>query len=593
MTRANWLKPRSRLFAKYFVSVAALTLLTLIASSGLGAWFAYKDTEAQLIALHHEIASAAATRIELYIKDIEHQIGWSALGQPGANEDVIERQRLDYFKLLRQVHAITSITWIDKTGREQLHISRLGEDVAHSNVDFSGDRRFTAAIAGTTDFSPVYFLKKTEPYMSISRPAGGGGGVTIAEVNLKFVWDVISQIQVGKAGLAYVVDSNNLLIAHPDISQVLRRADLSNLAQVATRPGTPVSASETLQIARDMSGRQVVTSQAPIPSLNWRVFVELPVDEAFAPIYSLLERAALLLLIGLIVSLAAGVLLTRQMVRPIRLLQDGAARIGAGNLDQRIEIHSGDELEALADQFNTMAAQLSESYAGLERKVEERTAQLAGEQEKSRTLLHNILPEQVIQQLAKTGRVIPARHEKTTVLFTDFAGFTQATSTMPADRMVEELNEIFAAFDDIAHEVGVEKIKTIGDAYMAVAGLFDDTLDHAPRCVDAALRMIAFMEQRNADAAFKWNLRVGIHSGPVVSGVVGKRKYAFDIWGDAVNIASRMESSGEAGRVNVSAYTYDLIRTQFKCSYRGKITAKGKGDIDMYFVDGPIPVPLL
>jgi class 3 adenylate cyclase len=158
---------------------------------------------------------------------------------------------------------------------------------------------------------------------------------------------------------------------------------------------------------------------------------------------------------------------------------------------------------------------------------------------------------------------------------------------MPADRMVEELNQIFAAFDDITHEMGVEKIKTIGDAYMAAAGLFDDAPDHAQRCVEAGLRMIAFMERRNAEAAFKWHLRIGVHSGPVVSGVVGKRKYAYDIWGDAVNIASRMESAGESGRVNVSAYTFDLIRESFKCTYRGKITAKGKGEIDMYFVDGP------
>ena len=155
---------------------------------------------------------------------------------------------------------------------------------------------------------------------------------------------------------------------------------------------------------------------------------------------------------------------------------------------------------------------------------------------------------------------------------------------MPADRMVAELNEIFGAFDDICDELGVEKIKTIGDAYMAAAGLPKPCADHAQRCVRAGLRMLDYLEQRNRTSAFKWSLRVGVHSGPVVTGVVGKRKYAFDVWGDTVNVASRMESAGEAGRVNVSAYTYDLIRTEFECEYRGKVDAKGKGQIDMYFV---------
>jgi class 3 adenylate cyclase len=173
-----------------------------------------------------------------------------------------------------------------------------------------------------------------------------------------------------------------------------------------------------------------------------------------------------------------------------------------------------------------------------------------------------------------------------TILFTDFSQFTQAVSTMPADRMVAELNEIFEAFDNITDACGVEKIKTIGDSYMAAAGLPQPCHDHAHRCVRAGLQMIDYIEARNRTNAFKWSLRVGIHSGPVVAGVVGKRKYAFDIWGDTVNIASRMESSGETGHLNVSAYTYDLIRREFDCEYRGKIDAKGKGNLDMYFVTG-------
>lgn len=229
---------------------------------------------------------------------------------------------------------------------------------------------------------------------------------------------------------------------------------------------------------------------------------------------------------------------------------------------------------------------LKRSEHELEEKVSQRTLELQQQQIHTKELLHNILPVEIAQELSATGSARPARHESVTILFTDFSGFTQAVSAMPADRMVGELNEIFAAFDDIADECGVEKIKTIGDAYMAAAGLPKACSDHAQRCVRAGLRMLDYLENRNRTAAFKWSLRLGVHSGPVVAGVVGKRKYAYDIWGDTVNIASRMESSGELGRANISAYTYDLIREEFDCEYRGKVDAKGKGQIDMYFVKG-------
>jgi class 3 adenylate cyclase len=246
------------------------------------------------------------------------------------------------------------------------------------------------------------------------------------------------------------------------------------------------------------------------------------------------------------------------------------------------------EVKAKIGAQSALVQTLQRSEQALEQQVIQRTRELTHEQARTKELLHNILPDNIAKELLTTGITKPIRHESATVMFTDFAGFTRAVSTMPADQIVAELNEVFAAFDDICDAEGVEKIKTIGDAYMAAAGVSVACVNHAQRAVRAGLRMVAFVEQRNADSAFKWRVRVGIHSGPVIAGVVGKRKFAFDIWGDTVNIASRMESSGEAGKVNVSAYSYHLIRKDFACEYRGQVDAKGKGEVDMYFVAGSL-----
>jgi class 3 adenylate cyclase len=228
---------------------------------------------------------------------------------------------------------------------------------------------------------------------------------------------------------------------------------------------------------------------------------------------------------------------------------------------------------------------INQQRVDLELEVAARTRDLVEEKNRSDRLLENILPDEIASELKANGSTKPKRYDNASVLFTDFRGFTTVVSSLPADRLVHELNQIFRSFDDILDEVGVEKIKTIGDSYMIVAGVPAECEDHALRCAEAALRMLEFIQQRNQSASIKWEMRAGIHSGAVVAGIVGKRKFAYDIFGDTVNIASRMESAGSPGRLNVSAYTYDLIRHQYAGEYRGKVNAKGKGDVDMYFID--------
>ncbi|MBC3844923.1 MULTISPECIES: adenylate/guanylate cyclase domain-containing protein [Winogradskyella] len=217
--------------------------------------------------------------------------------------------------------------------------------------------------------------------------------------------------------------------------------------------------------------------------------------------------------------------------------------------------------------------------------IDQSEESLMVEQKKSDDLLHNILPANIIRDLKESGKTIPKRHKNITVLFTDFEGFTNLVASMSAITLVNELNDIFGRFDEIMEETKVEKIETIGDAYMAACGLEKETINHATNCIKAAQKMLSYLEERNQSHVIKWRMRVGIHSGSVVAGVVGKKKFAYDLFGDTINTASRMESAGEVGKINISSSTYKLIKNEFSCISRGKIHAKGKGKLDMYFLN--------
>lgn len=238
-------------------------------------------------------------------------------------------------------------------------------------------------------------------------------------------------------------------------------------------------------------------------------------------------------------------------------------------------------LDKLKAQNTRLEAKVQEQT----REIAQRNLQLREEKKKKEELLHNILPELVADELIEQGRVAPSKFEQVSVLFSDFVGFTQIAASISAEEIVEELNDIFFFFDDIMQSVGMEKIKTIGDSYMAVGGMPQADPLHAQKSIVAAQRMLAFLEKRNKTHPIKWQMRVGIHSGPVVAGVVGNHKFTYDLWGNTVNIASRLEGASQAGRINISSQTYQLVKEQFSCEPRGEIAVKGGIMVNMYFVD--------
>lgn len=221
--------------------------------------------------------------------------------------------------------------------------------------------------------------------------------------------------------------------------------------------------------------------------------------------------------------------------------------------------------------------------------IERQKDEIDYERQRSDKLLLNILPEETAEELKEKGSATPRHYQMVSVLFTDFKGFTKIAEKLTPNELVEELNSCFLAFDNIIDDHNLEKIKTIGDAYMCAGGIPVENETNPVDIVKAGLEIKRYMAQLKEEKESKgedfWELRIGIHTGPVIAGVVGKNKFAYDIWGDAVNTASRMESSGIPGQVNISGETFNLVKERFKCTYRGKIQAKNKGEIDMYIVE--------
>ena len=365
---------REGLFAKYVAALVGLVVFVLAVNGAMETWISYRGTRVTLVGAMDEKAEAAARRIEQSISELERQISWVTRASSTKQDEyrTLEQHRADYAQLLNQVPAVSQLSFLSGTGRELLRLSRT-QVVQGSNTDFSRDIRFTETAAKGVIFAPAYFVG-SRPFMSIAvSHSGFNAGVTLAEIDLRFLSDFLGDAQVGKASYAYVVDARGQVLAgsakDPEVGK-----ELADLPQVAAliRPGSAALAS-----GNDADGHAVLTASNAVPKLGWFVLFEQPTAQALAPIRDQLLRIALLIALGLLVAILAGTVLARRMLIPITALRAGARRLGAGDFSHRIDVHTKDELEELADQFNGMAGQLQETYEGLEIKVEERTRDLA------------------------------------------------------------------------------------------------------------------------------------------------------------------------------------------------------------------------
>jgi len=313
-----------------------------------------------------------------------------------------------------------------------------------------------------------------------------------------------------------------------------------------------------------------------IPGLHWTIASRVDLSEALAPVDQFGRALLLVGLLTLAVTTVIALLLTRTILQPVNRLVSAALRVKASDFTVDVPITSKDELGLLSRTFNNMVASIREKTEIIEQKNRE-----------NEQLLLNILPGPIAERLKGGETRIADSFAEVTVLFADIVGFTNLSSTTSPRDLVHMLNDLFTRFDQSAHRNGVEKIKTIGDAYMAVAGLTNPHPDHSRRVVKLALEMLDHVRDFREENGVPLSVRIGVNSGPAVAGVIGSSKFIYDLWGDTVNVASRMESHGVPGMIQVTRPVYEKLKDEFEFEERGTVEVKGKGALEAWLLCSP------
>jgi adenylate cyclase len=537
---------RTSLFWKYLATIFAAVVAPLLIAGGSEAWLGYRDERARLNDILNAEARLAAVKIEDFIDGIRDQLGWT-VQLPWSEEDG-EQHRLDALRLLRQVPAVESLTLVDAKGRERLFVSRIGLNRIEGRADLSQRPAVRGARANGAWFGPVNFHDGSEPFMTIAVAGNRSSvGMAIAEVNLKFIWEVVSGIKVGRTGDAFVLDGPGRLIAHPDINLVLRADEAGQRpfqalrAAILARPGEAATG--------DIGGETVLAAMAEIPSAGWSVIVKQPLAEAYGPLYAALARTAALLVAGAVLAAALAWWLAQRMIGPIRLLEDGARRIGAGQFDHRIDLRTGDELERLATRFNEMAAELSVS--------QERSERISR--------LKRFLAPQVAELIDRTGddSVLDGRRVELVVAFCDLRGFTAFSVRADTETVIMVLRRYYDVLERTVNAYEGTLIRFSGDGAMVLL--------NAPVAVpDPAVRAVAMagdMQRDVQELLAGWRalesrlgFGVGIAMGPATVGRIGSEgRLDYTAVGNVVNLASRLCDNAEDNQILVDLVAAEAI----------------------------------
>lgn len=478
-----------------------------------------------------------------------------------------------------------------------------------SNVAAAVARCLAASDPGTVcfeDFAP-YIPSNGAPIAFMAAPIfdrGTAVGALIAQLSIEEIDRVVtgdrqwSREGFGATGEAYLVGPDHKLRSGVRSFYEHSEQYFANLAATGTSPeeidairryGSPIlhqkvesrastsglaGAEGTGRIA-DYDGASVLASWGPlsIPGVKWAIVAKVDATEAFAPIERLQRDLLLVGGLALVAVIAIGAWLSRSLAGPLLELTAGVRRFAAGAYDVKVSSRSTDEIGQLCTAFNGMVDEIHAKNDLIEQKNRE-----------NEQLLLNVLPAPIANRLRDGELSIADGFAEVTVAFADLVGFTALSSEMPPQNLVALLNGLFTRFDVAAQELGIEKIKTVGDAYMAVCGLPQPVEDHAERMVRMAIRMVHICREHALEHRVPFRLRIGINSGPVVAGVIGKSKYIYDLWGDTVNLASRMESAGLPDSIQVTGAVHARLKDRFAFESRGTIEIKGKGPIEVWLL---------
>lgn len=397
---------RGRLVRHYFLISVILIGGGLISSGILEVYFRYQDSYEHLNQLQQEVAAGAAFKVEQFLEQIEAAMRTATKSPEIARQGLSEEFQSELTRLLLVTPAIEEVAALDLTGRIRLQASRFRAILPEDEPDLPPQAAIDAAAQGQSFFGPVFFARGSEPYNTITVPierfAGDLIGILWAKVNLKYIWEVIQDIKIGNTGYAYIVTRSGDLVAHPDLSLVLRRQNLAQLDPVRAAFQTDSSTDTVKSLpAQNLHGRKVFASYALIPRLGWAVIIEQPLNEAYAPLYASMLRTSSLLLVGLAMALVASFFLARRVVRPLEALRWGVDRIGKGDLNHQLQIKTGDEIEILADEFNKMVAELKKSYQSLEEKVEQRTKELSALYDVTATATRSLDVHPILEEITQ------------------------------------------------------------------------------------------------------------------------------------------------------------------------------------------------
>ncbi len=603
-----------RLVRSYFLVSFLLVGFGILTSGFIGIYYHLTDIREQVSSLQQEISQSAAYKIEKFIENLEGNMKAVTLNREVIANGLSPDFDFQLRKLLKLSAPVSEALAADSNGLIYNHVSRVRTISTGNTQSISNTNAFQRAMKGETVYDSVFFVHESEPYMTITIPieryVGEIIGVLQAQVNLRYIWDLVSSIQFGNGGYAYIVSRYGDLIAHPSISFVLKRQNLAFLSQVQMgfSERKQSEGKSAAVVVTNFHGDKVLSSLRLIPKLDWLVIIEQPMKEAYDKIFDALLRTSGLLLFGLATTLIASILMIRRVLRPLEILRQGAETISAGDLSYRFDVKTGDEFEILSNEFNSMAASVQDSHANLEDKVESRTREIAEsnkkleEARKDLEELNHSLEDKVQNQVRELERINRIKHflapqvseailksdivnpfqthrKEVTIVFIDLRGFTDFSDSHEPEEVMNVLREYHEEIGVLIDKYEGTLEHFAGDGIMV---FFNDPLPQNNH-LELAVGMSVDIQQRVAALRPEWHKKeynldvgIGLSTGFATLGIIGfKGRLDYGAIGNVTNLAARLSGEAKGGQIVIDKKTYSKIDQLIEVQPLGDLALKG------------------